>query len=160
MITIQSLIRVTYVQQNFKTTNVEGSFLEEEGLEGEVKSGWISVGNRGGSLFQICGPTTSIDLTSRVARRADDLTREPLVADLSSRLAGICAVRVKGRYDGAWPRRDLKTRKRDFVVNSLANASPVDIKEMTSDMVMFSFVYDFSSCIMIIMMNRWSCSRW
>ena len=26
-ITIQSLIRVAYVQQNFKTTNVEGSFL-------------------------------------------------------------------------------------------------------------------------------------
>ena len=60
-----------------------------------MKSGWISVGNRGGgSLFQICGSTTSIDLPSSVARRADDLTKEPLVADLSPRLAGICAVQA------------------------------------------------------------------
>ena len=66
-----------------------------------MKSGWISVGNRGGSLFQICGPTSSIDLPPSVARRADDLTSEPLVADLSPRLAGICAEQVKGRYDGA-----------------------------------------------------------
>ena len=51
-----------------------------------MKSGCFSVGNRGGSLFQICGSTTS-----SVARRADDLMREPLVADLSPRLAGICA---------------------------------------------------------------------
>ena len=66
-----------------------------------MKSGWISVGNRGRSLFQICGPTTSIDLPSSVARRADDLTREPLVADLSPRLAGICALRVTGRFGRA-----------------------------------------------------------
>ena len=90
-ITMQSLIRVAYVQQNFKTTNVE------EGFEDLVKSGWISVGNRGGILFQICRPTTSIDLPSSVAHLADDLRRD-LVADLSQRLARICAVRVKGRY--------------------------------------------------------------
>ena len=66
-----------------------------------MKSGWISVGNRGGSPFQICWPTTSIDLLSSVACWADDLMRELLVADLSPHLAGICAVRVKGRYDGA-----------------------------------------------------------
>ena len=67
-----------------------------------MKSGWISVGNRGADLFPICGPRTSIGLylPSSVARRADDLTREPLVADLSPRLTGICAVRVKGRCDG------------------------------------------------------------
>ena len=41
------------------------------------------------SLFQIRGLTTSIDLPSRVAGRADDLTRDPLVADLSPRLAEI-----------------------------------------------------------------------
>ena len=68
------------------------AFSEEEGFEGGVKSGWINVGNRAGSLFQICGPTTYLDLSSSVARRADDLTREPLTADLSPRLAGICAV--------------------------------------------------------------------
>ena len=43
------------------------------------------IGNRGG-LFQICWPTTSIDLPSSVARRVDDLTRGPLVADLSMNL--------------------------------------------------------------------------
>ena len=66
-----------------------------------MKSGWISLDNLGESLFQICRPATSIDLQSSVARRADDLTREPLVVDLSPRLAGICEVRVKSRYDGA-----------------------------------------------------------
>ena len=90
---------MAFAQQNFKTTNV--AFFEEKDFEGGAKSDWISVGNRGGSLFQICGPTTSTDLPSRIARRADDLTREPLVADLSPRLAGIWAVRVKDRCDGA-----------------------------------------------------------
>ena len=58
-----------------------------EGFEGGVKSGWISIGNRWGSLFQICGPITSTDLPSSVARRADDLTMDPLIADLSPRPA-------------------------------------------------------------------------
>ena len=66
-----------------------------------MKSGWIIIGNRKGSLFQICWLTTSIDLPSSVACQADDLNREPLVVDLSPRLAGIYGVRVKGRYDGA-----------------------------------------------------------
>ena len=50
---------MSYTQQNFKTTNVEGSTM------------------------------------------ADDLTREPLVADLSLHLPGICVIKVKGRCDGA-----------------------------------------------------------
>ena len=107
-VTIQSLVGVGHVQQNFKTTNAEGSFLWRGRFWGrsEIRLDqcrWW----KGESIPDL--PTTSIDLPSSVARRADDLTREPLVADLSPRLAGICAVRVKGRYDGAWPRRDLKT---------------------------------------------------
>ena len=56
-----------------------------------MKSGWIG-NRRGGSLFQICGPTASIDLPANVARWADDLMREPQVTDLSPCLAGICAL--------------------------------------------------------------------
>ena len=67
-----------------------------------MKTGWISIDNRrGGGSIPDLGATTSIDLPSSVVCRADDLTREPLVAELSPRLSGICAVRVKGRYDGA-----------------------------------------------------------
>ena len=40
----------------------------------------------------------TIDLPSSVISRADDLTR---VVDLSPRLAGICTMQVKGRYDSA-----------------------------------------------------------
>ena len=81
-ITMQSLIRVAHVQQNFRT----------------IREGWISIDNRRGSvpdlLANICRPAIQC-LTS------DDLARVPLVDDLSPRLAGICAVRVKGRYEGA-----------------------------------------------------------
>ena len=54
-----------------------------------MKSSWISVGNRGGSLFHIFGPTTSRVLPSSVAHWADDLTREPLVADLVAQGRGL-----------------------------------------------------------------------
>ena len=101
-----------HVQQNFKTANVEGSFrlvTKRKGLRVE----WNPTGSvlviEGESLIQICGPTTSIDLPSTVARRADDLTREPWL--LIWALAEYVHCELKGGYDGAWPRRDLKTSK-------------------------------------------------
>ena len=91
------------------------AFSEEEGFEGGVKSSWISVGNWG-SGESIPDLRANNIYRPAIARRADDLTKEPLVADLSPRLAGICAVRVKGRYDGAWPRRNLKTNEENLSI--------------------------------------------
>ena len=66
--------------------------------------------NSAGSALITEGGWPTIDLPSSVAPWADELTKEPLDADLSLRLPWICAIRVKGRYEGARPRIDFKIR--------------------------------------------------
>ena len=67
------------------------AFFEEEGFEGRVKSGWISLDNREGESIpdlwanNICRPAIQCRLSGR------NLTKEPLVADLSPSSRNLCS---------------------------------------------------------------------